>query len=489
VVTNGGIVTKRGIGLYSKVAGAAGSLTVILLAISAVGWRGLGDLDRGFTAAREAESVADATGQLRQEFAEYRRLVLWHAVSTDDAMQSGYGDSLRDQATVLRTGLEAFLALDLSDQATDDARRAQAAMDAYLRQVEDEFLPASGGDASQEEVVAIMQGLAATAGPANDALGAVTDAVDGLIDEAYLDADAAAGSARSRMLALTAIGVAVAAVSGIVIMRNLLRTGAHLRAVAGRLQGSASELEQRSASLAASAEETAAQSQTVSAAASQASANVESVAGAAEELAASVREIATNTSRAAEVADTAAAVAQESGRLVATLSASSAEISKVVEMISNIADETNLLALNATIEAARAGEAGKGFAVVANEVKDLATGSAKATGDITERILAIQHDATAAADAITSISMVINEINGLTTSIASAVEEQAATTDEIGRSVHQAAAGTSSIAASVVGVSEAAALATAEATGTAGAATELGAMSRELADEVAQFRF
>jgi methyl-accepting chemotaxis protein len=57
-------------------------------------------------------------------------------------------------------------------------------------------------------------------------------------------------------------------------------------------------------------------------------------------------------------------------------------IGKVTELISRIARQTNLLALNATIEAARAGEAGKGFVVVAAEVKQLASSTGRATGEI-----------------------------------------------------------------------------------------------------------
>ncbi|HEU0134960.1 MAG TPA: methyl-accepting chemotaxis protein, partial [Allosphingosinicella sp.] len=100
--------------------------------------------------------------------------------------------------------------------------------------------------------------------------------------------------------------------------------------------------------------------------------------------------------------------------------------------------QTNLLALNATIEAARAGEAGKGFAVVAQEVKMLATQTAKATGDIGAQIAAIQTSTGATVAAIGRIGARIQEMNAISTSIASAVEEQSSATREIARSVLEA---------------------------------------------------
>ncbi len=262
-----------------------------------------------------------------------------------------------------------------------------------------------------------------------------------------------------------------------------------VRENANSLAASSEELTAVSKQMGSNADETAAQATVVSAASEQVSKNVQTVATATEEMSASIKEIAKNANEAAKVATTAVKVAENTNTTVAKLGESSAEIGKVIKVITSIAQQTNLLALNATIEAARAGEAGKGFAVVANEVKELAKETAKATEDISQKIEAIQNDASGAVQAIGQIGEIINQINDISNTIASAVEEQTATTNEIGRNVTEAAKGSSEIAQNITGVAQAARSTSDGARDSQEASTQLAQMAANLQTLVSRFNY
>ncbi|MFS2009869.1 methyl-accepting chemotaxis protein [Azospirillum sp. CT11-132] len=227
----------------------------------------------------------------------------------------------------------------------------------------------------------------------------------------------------------------------------------HIEAVAEQLAGAASGLRGNAEQMSSIASQTENHVLSVARASEGASENVQAVAAATEELTASISEIGRQMTGSTEMAERAVTDVRRTAGIIADLSGAAQQVGDIVRMITDIASQTNLLALNATIEAARAGEAGKGFAVVAQEVKQLASQTAKATEDITAKVAEIQLATDHTVRAIGGIGTIVTHIEENISAVAAAVEEQNAATAEIGRNVRQAADGTDQVShnASLVG--------------------------------------
>lgn len=136
---------------------------------------------------------------------------------------------------------------------------------------------------------------------------------------------------------------------------------------------------------------------------------------------------------------------QNASSTIDQLASDTQNVTQILNVITSIAEQTNLLALNAAIEAARAGEQGRGFAVVADEVRELASRTAKSTNEIRELLTVLTGAANESVGAMNSardmardnansaqetgvsiekISEQILAINGMNAQIAAATEEQ-----------------------------------------------------------------
>jgi methyl-accepting chemotaxis protein len=177
-----------------------------------------------------------------------------------------------------------------------------------------------------------------------------------------------------------------------------------------------------------------------------------------EEIVASINEIGAHTKKNAENTDAANQLVRNTNVVAADgqkmmqkmitsmqqITANANEVQRVVKVIDDISFQTNLLALNAAVEAARAGVHGKGFAVVAEEVRNLATRSAKAAAETTQMItnnnLQIQAGAdivSQTAETLVSIVDQASQVADLTEKIATANQEQAIAVSQVSQGLQR----------------------------------------------------
>jgi methyl-accepting chemotaxis protein len=216
----------------------------------------------------------------------------------------------------------------------------------------------------------------------------------------------------------------------------------------------------------AESEQLRAQATTTSSAARGMLGKTSEVAAAAEQSATAMREAAQTAAgliRAIEDArsevEVAAGVATRAGdqaeaavKVSQALSSHVEAIESILGLIRDIAGQTNLLALNATIEAARAGDAGRGFAVVAQEVKSLASQTARATDDITAKITAIQQATRETVEANSSIKDTVEEVETSADRIRQAMELQAQTVTMITAAVDETALAADSMSSTIAAI-------------------------------------
>jgi methyl-accepting chemotaxis protein len=230
---------------------------------------------------------------------------------------------------------------------------------------------------------------------------------------------------------------------------------AHIKQVANAVSVAAAEAASVERIVASSISSVNDQTQEVMEVSREGAASVHAVSAATDELSASFIKVSERIFTASAVTKKATDIARDTNATFAALSSITHKVGDIVNVINEISEQTNLLALNATIEAARAGAAGRGFAVVAQEVKILASQTAKATETITAQIADIQGNTAHVISANREINEMVAEIAGISLEVAGVIEAQQNATREIARSAQHAAIGTTEVSTRIDSVNRA----------------------------------
>jgi methyl-accepting chemotaxis protein len=248
------------------------------------------------------------------------------------------------------------------------------------------------------------------------------------------------------------------------------------------------QVQSSSDQIAAGANQVSDSSQTLSQGATQQASSLEEITSSVTEITNRTRVNAENAGEATRLAGEARDQAgngqksmEQMLQAMEAINESSQSVAKIIKVIDEIAFQTNLLALNAAVEAARAGRHGKGFAVVAEEVRNLASRSAKAARETAQLI----EDSVVKVDAGAGIAAQTSEaLAGIVQSAAKAAE----LVDEIAHANREQAEAVSQVNQGLTQVEQVTQANTASAEQTASAAEQLSSQAAWLRNVLTRFR-
>ena len=401
-----------------------GFLSAVLVAMGAIGLYGISESNSALKTVYEDRTVC--IGQLGR----INALILDNRYAANAAAADASGMEAISQSTNVDTNnaeieklWTAYMATYLTPDEATLAKAFAVDLDNFNKQGVEPFFKAMQAKHPDEARQIMTSAVEPLAEMANTGLAALINLQITVAKAEFDSAVIRFQKTRIAAIAIIAVGLALSALFGFLIIRNIsrqlggepcdvlavtnaiaqgdlsssitVRKGAQASVMAGMLamqtalKDLVSQVRTSSDNIATGTAEIATGNSDLSNRTEEQASSLEETASAMEELTATVARNAESARQADKLAAGASEVAIRGGNVVrqvvdtmSAISASSRKIADIIGVIDGIAFQTNILALNAAVEAARAGEQGRGFAVVASEVRNLAQRSAAAAKEI-----------------------------------------------------------------------------------------------------------